>query len=155
MRPRAYFSFDHSNDLHEACSIISSVRGVVSPADGFPDLAELDRDKGVERIRRLLKSTSVTVVLIGSNTALSPWVEEELRLSLERGNGILGLYIHHFGPPGASRGTKPVLPGDFWFPAYDWDGDLKRFAAEVKLAVGRSVKNRKLHHMEYFPALGW
>ena len=41
-----------------------------------------------------LKGTSVTCVLVGSQTALRPWVRYELFRSFHRGNGLLAVRVH-------------------------------------------------------------
>ena len=41
-----------------------------------------------------LRNTSVTCVLIGAETATRKWVKYEIEQSLERGNGLLGVYIN-------------------------------------------------------------
>lgn len=48
-----------------------------------------------EKIREQIHGTSVTVVLIGQNTADSDWVENEVRWSLEKDSpsGILGIRL--------------------------------------------------------------
>ncbi len=48
-----------------------------------------------ERIREQIRGTSVTVVLIGENTADSDWVAREVQWSLEKDqpNGILGIKL--------------------------------------------------------------
>jgi hypothetical protein len=46
-----------------------------------------------EKVREQLKGTSVTVVLIGSQTANSEWLEWEIDESLSKGNGILGIRL--------------------------------------------------------------
>jgi len=40
-----------------------------------------------------LEGTSVTVVLVGEKTCNSRWVKYEIRKSIERGNGLLGIDI--------------------------------------------------------------
>lgn len=45
------------------------------------------------KIKEQLKGTSATVVLIGKETADRQWVEDEIRWSLEKGNGILGIKL--------------------------------------------------------------
>ncbi len=39
-----------------------------------------------------MDGTSVTCVLIGSQTANSRWVKYEIEQSIEKGNGLLGIY---------------------------------------------------------------
>lgn len=46
------------------------------------------------KIRDALHGTSVTVVLIGAETASRSWVDFEIRESWERGSGLLGVSIH-------------------------------------------------------------
>ena len=41
-----------------------------------------------------LHGTSVTVVLIGSDTLNRPFVQYEIRKSLQRGNALIGVHIH-------------------------------------------------------------
>ena len=45
------------------------------------------------RIREELNGTSVTVVLIGKTTARSNWIDFEIRESLARGNGVIGIKL--------------------------------------------------------------
>jgi len=53
-----------------------------------------------QRIKEQLSGTSVTVVLIGKDTAKSDWVSKEVQWSLEKSNpnGIVGIVVD----PGAS-----------------------------------------------------
>jgi len=68
-------------------------------ASGFIDAAdfeELERqgDNAISNwIDRQLDGTSVTVVLVGAKTCGSRWVKYEIRKSIERGNGLLGIDI--------------------------------------------------------------
>lgn len=43
------------------------------------------------------------------------------------------------------RGPKPAVPSTVEFPAYDWDGDLRRFAQAIEEAGKRSDKRGILH----------
>ena len=46
-------------------------------------------------IGRQMDGTSVTCVLIGSQTVNSRWIKYEIEQSIEKGNGLLGMYIHN------------------------------------------------------------
>ncbi len=69
-------------------------------AAGFWDasLWETARRRGDAAIKAMiddgLRNTSVTCVLIGAETATRKWVKYEIEQSLERGNGLLGVYIN-------------------------------------------------------------
>jgi hypothetical protein len=74
-------------------------------------------------IGRALQNTTVTVVLIGSDTSKRRWVNYEIRESLARGNALIGIYIHNI--PGFNRTTDPkgVNPLPSSAPTYDWVRD--------------------------------
>jgi len=105
-------------------------------------------DEGIERmIGRHLKNTSVTVVLIGKETASRPWVRHEIKKSIEQDNGLLGIRIHHLknqrGESDWGQGSTPYVPAGVEFPVYDWDQDLDRFRKAIEAAGKRSDALRK------------
>ncbi len=147
MARRVFFSFHYENDIWRANQVRNS--NVVAGADvaGFFDHSEYEAAKrgGADAIRRMilrhLNNTTVTVVLIGTETANRSWVTYEIEQSIERQNGLLGVYIHHLRDQNgrtALRGPKPAVPWYVAFPAYDWDGDLARFRREIEGAGARS-----------------
>lgn len=145
MARRVFFSFHYDDDIWRANQVRNS--NVVAGTDvaGFFDHSEYEEAKkqGAEGIRRMilkhLNNTTVTVVLIGSQTASRPWVKYEIDQSIKRKNGLLGIYIHHLkNSKGQTspKGPKPSAPSDVVFPAYDWDWDLEKFRKEIE-AVGK------------------
>jgi len=153
MARRVFFSFHYSNDVWRANQVRNS--NVVAGTDtaGFFDHSEYEeaKKKGSEAIARMilrnLKNTSVTVVLIGTETASRPWVKYEIAQSIAQKNGLLGIYIHHLknqdGNSSLFRGIKPAVPAGVEFPSYDWDRDLNRFRREIESAGMRSDAWRK------------
>jgi len=148
MARRVFFSFHYDNDIWRANQV--RMANVVAGPDraGFFDHSEYDEAKkqGAEGIRRMinrhLKNTSVTVVLIGAETAGRPWVRYEVDKSIEQGNGLLGIRIHHLknqnGETSFFSGPTPRVPAGVEFPVYDWDGDLDRFRKAIEAAGKRS-----------------
>jgi len=62
--------------------------------------AERKGDAALKRlIDQKIERTTVTVVLIGHRTAYRSWVRYEIDKSIERGNGLLGIYIHRLRDP--------------------------------------------------------
>jgi hypothetical protein len=57
-----------------------------------------DPDYIAREIKEQLTGTSVTVVLVGPETANSEWVRREIDWSLERGNGILAIRLDDGAP---------------------------------------------------------
>jgi MTH538 TIR-like domain (DUF1863) len=63
-------------------------RHVLDPVDSS------NEDYIATKVREQLKGTSVTVVLLGHNTANSDWVKREIEWSAEKKNGILGIKLY-------------------------------------------------------------
>ena len=102
MARRVFFSFHYERDIWRASIVRNSwVTKADREAAGFWDasLWEETKRRGDAAIQRLidggLENTSVTVVLIGAETSSRRWVQYEITKSLERGNGLLGIYIHN------------------------------------------------------------
>jgi hypothetical protein len=153
MARRAFFSFHYDKDIWRAnqvrnCNVVAGVE-----AAGFFDHSEYveakkQGDDGIKRmILRNLKNTTVTVVLIGAETASRPWVKYEIAQSIAQKNGLLGIHIYHLkdkdGNTSWYRGQVPSVPWGVDFPTYDWDKDLDRFKREIEAAGKRSDSLRK------------
>jgi len=102
MARRAFFSFHYKNDVWRAMQVRNSwVTKDDKKSAGFIDSAEFEKikkggDYAIKKwIREQLEGTSVTVVLIGSETSSRDYIIYELEKSWEKGNGILGIYIHN------------------------------------------------------------
>jgi len=101
MARRVFFSFHFERDNWR----VGQVRNcwLTKPnreSAGYWDATKWEEIKkqGEEAIKKWindsLDNTSVTCVLIGSETSSREWVKYEIKKSHERGNGILGIYIH-------------------------------------------------------------
>jgi hypothetical protein len=101
MARKIFFSFHYERDAWRAGQVRNS--NVVSSDDryGFIDAVDWEsiKKQGDEAVRRWivdqLKDTSVTVVLIGAETANREWVRHEILKSWNRGNGLVGVRIHN------------------------------------------------------------
>ena len=80
------------------------------------------------KVREQLKGTSVTIVLIGRRTADSDWVDYEIRASLERGKGVLGIRLK-----GAENADIPPALREAGAKTIDWEPDT--FADEIERAA--------------------
>ncbi len=153
MARRVFFSFHYDRDVWRANQVRNC--NVVAGTDvaGFFDHSEYEEAKkkgreGIERmISRNLRNTSVTVVLLGKETASRRWVRYEIKKSIEQDNGLLGIRIHHLKNQHRESdwwpGPKPHVPDDVEFPVYDWDGDLDRFRRAIEAAGKRSDARRE------------
>lgn len=119
MARRVFFSFHYGRDIWRVSQVRQS--DVVSSSDiqeeGFIDSASWEQLKkegndSIEAwIDRELTNTSVTVVLIGAETANRDWVEYEIEQSIADGKGLLGIRIHNISDSNGNtdtRGTNPL-----------------------------------------------
>ena len=101
MARRTFFSFHYERDIWRTSRVRNSWVTKEDRKDaGFWDAASWEdvKKKGEDAIKKWineqLKDTSVTVALIGAETSNRDYVKYELKRSWEKGNGILGIYIH-------------------------------------------------------------
>ncbi len=114
MARRVFFSF-HYRDIMRVNVVRNSWLTQDRESAGFFDgsLWEEAELKGATAIQKLiddgLKNTSVTIVLIGSQTANRTYINYEIIQSFNRGNGLLGVYIHNIPSPHgvAYKGQNP------------------------------------------------
>ncbi len=113
MAHKVFFSFHFKRDAWRAGQVRNSDLLADEDEYGVIDGVEWEKleREGSEAIKRWindqLKYTSVTVVLIGAETAGRPWVNYEIRKSWERGNAIIGLRIHNI----KNQDSETDMPG--------------------------------------------
>lgn len=158
MARKVFFSFHYERDAQRAAVVRNhAVTKDGDEAAGYVDKAEWESierqgDKAIEKwISEQLKGTSVTVVLIGPETDSRKWVKHELRESYQKGNGLLGVYIHnikdfkgntdtkgtaYFGVLGQDKDGKDVYFSSV-AKTYDWvnDDGYKNFGTWVENAA--------------------
>lgn len=117
MARRVFFSFHYQRDIWRVNQIRNVPEVMGTAAAGFSDasLWEEAKKKGDETIKRMireaLKNTSVTVVCIGQKTAGRKFINYEIEQSLERGNGLVGIQIHHLeNHEGETDDVGPIPP---------------------------------------------
>ena len=99
MPRRVFFTYNYERDLWRATNVRNSWAGPEKQAVGFWDAAlwEEAKKRGDEIVKKMilkeLDNTSVTVVLIGSETSNNPWVNLAIVESYKRSHGLLGVYI--------------------------------------------------------------
>jgi len=163
MARRAFFSFHYENDVWRANVVRNSwVTKDSKEAAGFIDAADFEeiRKGGDSAIKNWidgqLYNTSVTVVLIGSDTSNRSYVQYEVQRSYERGNGMLGIHIHgikdqsgntsekgdhYFGEIGKDSGGNAIYFGSK-YKIYDWvtDGGYTNMGSWIEAAAKAAGK---------------
>lgn len=152
MARRVFFSFHYTRDSWRVSQVRNS-NVVQSKYDKNRFLDAVDWEKiklqGDYAIKKWIDEqiigTSVTVVLIGAETASRKWVEYEIQESIKRGNGLIGIYIHNlknqFGFTDG-KGQNPISKFDSSIKVYDWINDNGRlfiddWIEEAAKKVGR------------------
>lgn len=139
MARQTFFSFRYENDNWRAGIVRNSYVTQDRKAAGFFDSAEWEevkkkKDSEIEKwIDEQLKGTSVTVVLIGSDTYGKKWINYEIKASHNKGNGMLGIYIHNLKNSKGETATKGKNPFEYYefksngkvvtYPVYDYIDD--------------------------------
>lgn len=102
MARKVFFSFHYEKDAQRAAVVRNhAVTKEHEEAAGYVDKVQWESierqgDAAVRKwIAQQLSGTSVTVVLIGSETDSRKWVQYELQQSYVKGNGLLGVTIHN------------------------------------------------------------
>ncbi len=103
MARKVFFSFHFQRDAWRIWQVRNSwvVSGKGEAQPFFLDKAKWESIKreGNRAIKNWideqLKGTSVTIVLIGKETADRHWVKYEIEQSIQKRNGLIGIYIHN------------------------------------------------------------
>jgi hypothetical protein len=130
MARKVFFSFHYERDIWRTNVVRNS--GIVegSAAAGFYDasLWEESKKKGDDAVKKIIDNgligTSVTVVLIGAQTAQRKFVDYEISQSIARGNGLLGIYISGIKDQKGNTDIQGPAPSRLTLasaPCYYWD----------------------------------
>ena len=96
-----------------------------------------------------MNGTSVTVVLIGAETASRPYVQYEIEHSWTIDNGLIGIYIDSVKDSDGNtdvRGEDPFEKmGWTNFKTYDWvyDGGYENLGDWIEAAYDRAQNRKK------------
>ena len=110
MAKRVFFSFHYQDVIDFRANVVRNHKTTKHEGAGYFDAsiwedAKKESDLALKRlINSELKNTSVTAVLIGSETYSRRWVRYEIMKSLEKGNLLLGIHINSIA--GKDQKTK-------------------------------------------------
>jgi hypothetical protein len=118
MAKRVYFAFHYQDVIDFRANVVRKhnfTEGVESAGYYDHSIWETAKNTNALTLKRLidaeLENTSVTAVLIGSDTWARRWVRYELMKSIKRGNRVLGIHIN--GIKGKDEKAKPLGPDPF------------------------------------------
>jgi len=115
MAKRVYFAFHYQDVVDFRANVVRKhnfTKGVESAGYFDASIWEESKKKGDLALKRMINSeldyTSVTAVLIGSQTYARRWVRYEIMKSVERGSALLSIHINSILDK--NRQTKPLGP---------------------------------------------
>ena len=148
MARRVFFSFHYQRDIFRVNQIRNIPNITGTSAAGFQDasLWEEAKKKGKTTIEKMIDdglfNTTVTVVLIGNQTAGRQYINYEIEKSIERGNGVVGIKIAHLighDKCADTQGETPKLLEDGGFKVYKYV-DHEKLAARIEEAAKAAGK---------------
>ncbi len=146
MARSVFFSF-HYRYIWKVNQIRSMPNIIGTAAAGFQDSSLWESSKGSpETIKRMirdaLKNTSVTVVCVTYGTKDRTYINYEIDQSLARGNGLVGIQIHHLKDQNGTTGSPGAIPDQIeatGFKAYKYSNKeaLARWIEAAAKIAGR------------------
>jgi len=131
MAKRVYFAFHYQDVIDFRANVVrnhSLTKGLEKAGYYDASIWEESKKKGDLALKRMINAeldyTSVTVVLVGSQTYARRWVRYEIMKSAECGNRMLGVQINSI--PGKDKQTKPTGPNPFLYLGVTISADGKR-----------------------------
>jgi hypothetical protein len=180
MAKRVFFSFDYE-DVSDFRANVVRQHWMTKPnreVAGFFDASiwEAAKKTGDAGIKSLINSgldgTSVTCVLIGSNTYARRWVRYEILKSFRKGNGILGVHINSI--KSKDQTTKPSGPNPLTYVGVTFsasgitgtlwervDGEWKEYteidgsASYQRDPVAEQYRGKGFHLGSWYPVYDW
>lgn len=125
MSKRVFFSFHYQDVIDFRANVVRN-HWLTKPdreSAGFFDASiwEAAKKEGDIAIKRLInkniKNTSVTAVLVGSQTFNRRWVSYEIMKSMQKGNKLIAIHINRIKDN--NRKTKPNGPNPFEYLGFE------------------------------------
>ena len=147
MARRVFFSFDYKHVWR--VNQIRNIHNVIgTSAAGFQDasLWEEAKKKGDKEIKKLidkgLENTSVTVVCVTYGISQRKYINYEIEKSLEKGNGLVAVQIHHLKDEEGNTSSPGAIPPQIeanGFKAYKYTNSdaLAKWIEEAAEIAGR------------------
>lgn len=128
MAKRVYFAFHYQDVIDFRANVVRKhnfLEGVESAGYYDHSIWEESKKQGPIALKRMinagLDNTSVTAVLIGSNTYARRWVRYEIIRSMVRSNRLIGVHINSIA--GKDKLTKQLGPDPFDYLAVQFSSD--------------------------------
>lgn len=128
MAKRVFFSFHYQDVIDFRANVVRNHNTTKHEGAGYFDAsiwedAKKESDLALKRlINGELNNTSVTAVLIGSDTYARRWVRYEIMKSIAKGNDLLGIHINTIKGKDGKTKEKGLNPFEYLAIKYSDDG---------------------------------
>ena len=130
MAKRVFFSFHYQDVIDFRVNVVRNHKLTKENNSGYFDAsiwenAKKTSDLALKRlINNEIQNTSVTCVLIGTETYNRRWVDYEIMKSISKGNKILGIHIN--GIKGKDKKTKTKGNNPLYYLGFSYDNSGKK-----------------------------
>ena len=143
MTRRVFISYQHADQMKaRGLNLMTYNKNVNVDFTGrhlLDPVKSNDANYITRKIKEQITGSSATIVLIGKNTADSTWVDNEIRWSEEKGNGIIGIRID-------PEATIPDGLTEYGAEILDWyePDDVDQFDAAIERAIAATSRGRQM-----------
>jgi hypothetical protein len=133
MAKRTFFSFHYQDVIDFRANVVRQHKTTKDNHAGYFDASIWEKAKRTSplALKRLINSelagTSVTCVLIGSETYQRPWVKYEIFRSIYKCNKLIGIHINKIACKNGKTKTQGNNPFDFLGVKFNADGSRYAF----------------------------
>lgn len=133
MSKRVFFSFHYQDVIDFRANVVRNHKLTKNNNAGYFDASiweEAKKDSSIalkKLINSELENTSITCVLIGTETYKRPWVRYEIFRSIYRGNNIIGVHINGICDKYGKTKTLGENPFDYIGIEFNQDGSKYAF----------------------------
>lgn len=158
MAKRVFFSFHYQDVIDFRVNVVRQHRLTKDDSAGYFDASIWEKAKktGNYALKRLindaLRNTSVTCVLIGSETYNRQWVKYEIFRSIYKGNNLIGIHINNISDKYEKKKPKGPNPFDYLAVEISKDGSQYAFleCENQKWKYWEEIESTRWFHNDYF-----
>jgi len=156
MAKRVFFSFHYQDVVDFRANVVRNHWMAKPDRDesGYFDasLWEEAKKKGDIALKRLINGgldrTTVTCVLVGTDTYERPWVRYEICKSIVRGNKLFAVHINSI--KGKNQATKTLGENPFSWIAVEFSDDASKYALNYRKSDGKYYYYEEIESTRWF-----
>lgn len=132
MAKKVFFSFHYQDVVDFRANVVRNHKLTKDNQAGYFDASIWEEAKKTSNlalkrlINKELVNTSVTCILIGSETYARPWVRYEIFRSIYKGNSLLGVHINKI--KGSNQKVKALGENPFDYVGVEFNEDASKYA---------------------------